>query len=114
VPLAFCARLVTPTGRPAGIVATAGWLVIATGEAVSPAGMVAATGWPVIMPSELVWVSSVVWGTLYEMVVVTVVLPLAETSVSTWDCQSVSKPRSSNLGRVDSQPRSGRLRQLLP
>ncbi len=44
MPLAFCARLVTPTGRPAGMVATAGWLVMATGEPVSPAGIVAATG----------------------------------------------------------------------
>ncbi|TKA58648.1 hypothetical protein B0A55_12532 [Friedmanniomyces simplex] len=87
VPLAFWARLVTPSGRPAGMVATAGWLVTTTGEAVSPAGTLAATGWlvtttgetvspagtlaaaetlgwPVTTPRELVSVSSVVCGTL--------------------------------------------------
>jgi len=53
VPLAFCARDVTPTGRPAGIVATAGWVVTPSGR---PGWLVTTEGWPVTTPRELVWV----------------------------------------------------------
>lgn len=57
VPLAFCAKEVTPTGRPAGIVATAGWVETPAGRLVMAAGWL---GWPVTTPRELVCVRKLV------------------------------------------------------
>jgi len=83
VPLAFCARDVTPTGRPAGIVATAGWLETPSGRPgwlVTTAGCV---GWPVTTPRELVWVRKLVAPFGYVNVVVYVVVLLATVAVWT-------------------------------
>jgi len=67
VPLAFCARDVTPTGRPAGIVATAGCVETPAGRLVIAAGWL---GWPVTTPRELVCVRKLVAPLLYVKVVV--------------------------------------------
>jgi len=56
--LPLTAMDVTPTGRPAGIVATSGWLVMTDGCEVTPAGRldcaVTRGGRPVTTPRELV------------------------------------------------------------
>jgi hypothetical protein len=56
----FCMMWVTPSGRPAGMVATSGCEVTASGWVVTAEGRadcaVATAGMPVITPRELVWV----------------------------------------------------------